>query len=257
VIVNPSSPLRRIPAALERRQQLVLDGVRYSIEMADLAHSRLRACLDVLSRPIKADQRMLTSAFLDAWSIVDSVHRLTKLLRHVRGLKQKSPVLELFYRNAAQVEQLRHIVQHMDGQENLEPGTPIWGVLGWAAMDSSDLRAIRSCMLIAGAIVQAEEHPFVNPGGQTIMPPVDLITLSIDRTKACLSDQLRRIEPVAREVEAVVAAYAAGDNTLGADAVVVMELSFDPAAEGAKFDGDDRLGLNVKQGPASPGAVQK
>ena len=42
MIIDEGSPFRRLPSELDRRQALFLDGIRYSVEMADLAHTRLR-----------------------------------------------------------------------------------------------------------------------------------------------------------------------------------------------------------------------
>jgi len=87
VIIGQESVLRRIPAALARTQSLFIEGIRFSIEMADLAHSRLRETLPPLSRmenPV-GESPSSVSAMLDAWSIVDSLHRLRGLLRHMPG----------------------------------------------------------------------------------------------------------------------------------------------------------------------------
>jgi len=45
MIIEDDSPFHQLPAALNRKQTLFLDGIRYSVEMADLAHSRLQAAL--------------------------------------------------------------------------------------------------------------------------------------------------------------------------------------------------------------------
>jgi hypothetical protein len=41
VVIPEDSPLRRPPLALSRRQVLVLDGIRYAADMADIAYERL------------------------------------------------------------------------------------------------------------------------------------------------------------------------------------------------------------------------
>ena len=44
MIISENSPFRKLPL-LDRKTSLFLDGIRYSIEMADLAYSRLYSVL--------------------------------------------------------------------------------------------------------------------------------------------------------------------------------------------------------------------
>jgi hypothetical protein len=93
--------LRRIPAALARNQALFIEGIRFSIEMADLAHRRLGETLPLLSRMEDPDGESPSnvSAMLDAWSIVDSLHRLRGLLKHMPGIEKRTriPPIRTFF----------------------------------------------------------------------------------------------------------------------------------------------------------------
>jgi hypothetical protein len=40
-VVRENSPLRRPARALSRRQVLIIDGIRYAADMADVAYERL------------------------------------------------------------------------------------------------------------------------------------------------------------------------------------------------------------------------
>jgi hypothetical protein len=60
----------------------MLDGIRYAIAMADLSYNRLTHTLAAaFQEPETCPNtfRIATAAFLDAWSMIDSVHRLGKL----------------------------------------------------------------------------------------------------------------------------------------------------------------------------------
>ncbi len=86
-IIGLNSPLRRLPLALERRQVLFIDGIRYSVGMVELAFNRLSETLKaaVLDRSRQRDTttpeglqsfqlevgHQITSALLDAWTVVD------------------------------------------------------------------------------------------------------------------------------------------------------------------------------------------
>jgi hypothetical protein len=40
-MIREDSPLRHPPTALSRRQAIILDGIRYAADMADVAYERL------------------------------------------------------------------------------------------------------------------------------------------------------------------------------------------------------------------------
>jgi hypothetical protein len=67
MIIDDGSPFMQLPAALNRKQALFLDGIRYSVEMATLAHARLRrTLLNHTQRTVEGepgDKQAETSAF--------------------------------------------------------------------------------------------------------------------------------------------------------------------------------------------------
>src|SRR6478672_5261734 len=72
VPLAPDSPLLNVPADAPRKQVLIIDGIRYSAAIGELAHSRLlRALGDVVK--VNNDHPLLRShivtATMDAWTI--------------------------------------------------------------------------------------------------------------------------------------------------------------------------------------------
>jgi len=49
-MLGPDSPLHRLPAGLHRRQELRLDGIGISIDMATMSYGRLQNSLLAYSR---------------------------------------------------------------------------------------------------------------------------------------------------------------------------------------------------------------
>src|SRR5216684_2838868 len=88
VIVTAESPLRRIPAALNRKQALFIDGIRIAAEMIDSAYVRLEDFL-LHSGEMRAGELRIAAPFLDAWSIVDSAHRFLGLIEQAPLFKGK------------------------------------------------------------------------------------------------------------------------------------------------------------------------
>ena len=120
MILKKDSVLRNIPTDLNRRQALFIEGIRFSIETADLAYLRLRDTLIVLGTRETADpdSPSTASAMLDAWSIIDSLHRLRGLMRNMPGIEKRDriPPIRAFFDSTTNVVKLRNTVQHLDNE---------------------------------------------------------------------------------------------------------------------------------------------
>jgi hypothetical protein len=225
MIIDRNSPLLRLPPQLNRRQALFLEGIRYSIQMADLSHFRLRENLFKLAVncPNNSDHLGFISALQDAWSIVDSVHRLRGLLNHAPGFKQKAPGQKLFILKTAEVEELRNIVQHLNEKIDktvIPQNVPLMGVLTWLAVINPEQKLSKSCALVAGSMYDTQDHKFVNPAGQTISLPVDLITLTASGYSSCLSKIMKYVEALTRELEMQIESQFKDLPSAGADMII-------------------------------------
>jgi hypothetical protein len=231
MIINDDSPLRRLPSQLDRKQTLFFDAIRYSIEMADLAHRRLQPVL--LEMTLDGDKKEsnhlnFVSAILDAWSVIDALHRLRGLLNQAPGVKQKSPGLRIFFQKTAQVEHLRNSVQHLNHQIKtlVNKGLPVWGDLSWFTMRDPETRIGHICTLVAGTMFTSKGHPMVDPMGRTLALPIDLITLSASGYSMCISDAMRDVEKLAKGIEAQVQPQIADLPRPGGDTIICAEIQF-------------------------------
>jgi len=149
------APVPVTPEAL-KKTVFYLDGLRYSFAMANLAARRITATLDVLISKRKAAESYedeITSALLDAWSLVDMCHRARELIRQIPGMSGKSPEVQTFLRATSQIEELRHYVQHFRSEIPNIPllSNPLWGALSWVdAHDESTCYTIFSGNLVPG-----------------------------------------------------------------------------------------------------------
>jgi hypothetical protein len=188
--VSDNSPLRRLPAALHRRQALALDGISVSVDMTMVAYWQLRVALWHHGR---ASERatswpLVLQAVTAAWSIVDDVHRIGVLVRRLPGLK-RGPAVTALLKAADQVESPRNAVQHLDGEieELPDSGRPLWGSLFWVKMASPDAKRLSVGLLVPGTLAPTHGVPVVNPLGREIELPIDLATLTAGRVTVCLS----------------------------------------------------------------------
>jgi hypothetical protein len=230
MIIDNNSPLRQIPTQTNRKQMLFFDGIRYSVEMTDLAHDRLRKTLYEIARSPTAPEphsHDFASAVLDAWSIVDLVHRLRGLLEQAPGVKQKSPALLLFMKKTEGIEKLRNSVQHLNQQIHriADLNIPVWGALSWVTMFDPELKSLWTCTLVAGTFFERSE-PLISPLGKEFHPPVDLITLQASNCSVCLSDAVRSVERMTRSLEDYLREQFKGLPHVGRDVLLCGEIIF-------------------------------
>lgn len=200
MIIGDDSPLRKRDRAIERKQTVFLDAIQYSVDMADLAHSRLQA---VLAAGAPSQEGPSVSVVLDAWSMVDSLHRLRELVDQMPGIKANSPTLQLLLRNTDDVEHLRNGVQHLRGSidELVTENVPLWGVLNWV-IPEPDGRSVQTAMFVSGTLSNYATLPLINPVGKQIRFPADHISLSAYGRSVNLSETMRRyVEPLVRRLE--------------------------------------------------------
>ena len=102
-IINKESSLKFIPENIEVRQRVLLDGIRYAVQMAELGFNRLEQTLSRLSSEmIKEGQlddqcksMLFPSAFLDAWAIIGAVERLRPIINAFSDVDQHESAIEL------------------------------------------------------------------------------------------------------------------------------------------------------------------
>jgi hypothetical protein len=178
-MIRENSPLRRPPAALSRRQVLILDGVRYAVDMAEIAYGRLSAHLHaVATSPTEPSVGDIASAMLDAWSIVDSAHRLRDLVANLPGLPN-APWRRILDQRTADVADLRDCVQHQLGEvERLASGGgQLWGYLSWVELQGNHPSG-RWHMLAAGSDYVGDSWLFIGPAVLPFSVPPDRIRLN-------------------------------------------------------------------------------
>ncbi len=208
MIIGSDSPFRQIPVELNQSQATFFDGIRYSVDMAEVAYERLRHSLysfaiETRGSESSPESKQLAAIFLDAWSIVDSAYRLREILDQMPGLpKGKSPKYQLFRRKTKEVEEFRHTIQHLNHELRTmaENGCPVWGALDWITVTDQKGGVFRSSMIVSGRFLPFK-LPICNPLGKDIELPVDHITLHLKKLTLSLSDTIRSIREVIVPIE--------------------------------------------------------
>jgi hypothetical protein len=200
MIITKDSPFRHLPAALDRRQTIFLDGIRYSVEIGELAYRRLVAVL--LEASNERDQMeegvslTYVSALLDAWCVVDSIYRLRGLLNHVPRHKKSDTPYKSFVRKTQAADEMRNIVQHLDTEiPKLERlNISAWGALSWGFVVDPKNGVINSCTFIPGTMLPEKGYQYLNPLGKEFHENIDQITLFAGACSMNLSECMRAVE---------------------------------------------------------------
>ncbi len=224
--ISKESPLRRLPSALNIRQTLFLDAIRYSAEMSFIAYSRLQEAL--LSLPYRDIIKNSTleiqseSIMLNAWSIIDSVYRLRILLEQFPHLKQKSSGLILFYQSTSRVENLRHSIQHINREIDslVKNKIPVLGTLSWVYSTEPD-KKMYLCNLQPGTIF-SRTVPFGRVP-KKVQIPLDNICIN-HQEKVCLNEVISQTGKLITMLEKNLATQIEHLPQAGADVLMVLEL---------------------------------
>lgn len=221
---------QRLPKNLDRRQTLFLDGIRFSVEIAETAYGGLCKTLLKLANSVIQKKRvridaLTVSAISDAWAIIDSVHRLCGLLRQMRGVKQNTPELNLLYRQAEKVEALRNTVQHLNNEidDLIRKNLPVWGTLSWVAIPNPANDLWYTCSLAPGTVF-GRPISIINPVGREPKPPIDMIELHAAET-VNLSKVIEKVDAVMSSMEKQIETQIKGTTQAGADLFLFLALA--------------------------------
>lgn len=226
VIIGPESPLRFLPTEMTRRQALLFEGIRFSIEMADVAHRRLRETLLRLT-DVDAPHEDVARAVEDAWSIIDSSHRLKGILQQAPGIahREKWPgIRQLLVDIAAPIDKVRNVFQHLnqDVERRLYQNWPLFGILHWFRLNS-DGNSGRVCSLMAGTIADGE-RPLMNVHGKRIYePPLGMIELQVESTTVSITELMEIVKRIAGDLERSIPSQ---ENRTPCDSLIRVDIQF-------------------------------
>jgi soluble cytochrome b562 len=129
MILKQDSIIRYLPIDLEKRQFVILDSIRFSLEMIDNSWLSLIHQIHELSQEKYAEAKDFPKLFKEAWSIIDNTQRLIKLHGLLKIKNQKNLMNEIAY-----IKDFRHTFQHLDERIDealLNFDFPIYGILTW------------------------------------------------------------------------------------------------------------------------------
>lgn len=241
-MIASDSPLRRLPAGIEPKQALFLDGIRHAAEIADLALRRLAATLTALalSQGDETQKKDYTAPFLDAWAFVDAIDRLRSLLHLLPGASRvpRTDGGPPFHEFTQTLRDVRNVGDHLATRADYvvaRQGAAL-GQLSWITVKDPDAGLLLSCAIVPGTIVDRTNIPLPNPASfEALAIPTDRITLTAGEHSVCFNDVMPEVERVVRALEEELARWMKHTNNegkaAGSDMLFVATLALDVGPE--------------------------
>jgi|GEM_PF-6138311 len=226
-LISSSSALRHIPLHVDSEDKVVLDGIRYSLEIADRAYRRLRETLWKVSSDRKSDHvERYVDIISDAWMVVDSLNRLHTLC--------DSDCIYLdhdYCRNYADalkpVVILRNANQHIKGRlgKIVADKESAWGAIAWTTCTTNPPTRAETHCFVAGT-ARTTDLQLPEPPERPFYMPVDGIVLRASKSEAFLSDLMLLTVEFVAQFDLDLSSLFPGDAPHIRDAHLIGELSF-------------------------------
>lgn len=226
-LVTSASALRRVPMIVADDDKVVLDGIRYSLEIADRAYKRLRHTLWEISQDPEAEHvELYVDVVSDSWTVVDSLHRLREMCEAGCSFLEHD-----FYRSYAHklgpVVLLRNSHQHMKGrlEKIVADRESAWGAISWFSLAENPPTHIDGHSLIAGTL-RSLENPTPDVPQHVFHMPVDAISVRAQMTEVSISQLMRLTGEFAEQLERDLSSAFPADALHGRDAYTRVTYKF-------------------------------
>lgn len=167
-MLSADSPFLNIPAQLDRKQAVFLDGIRHAVQISGLSYVRLCKSLTSIARIRNCDD--FSHVFLDAWAFIDAVDRFRFLWQEqpsysilAKHCQEKSSLSELQdIRNVRNVS--AHIAQKIDQIVSLN--SSVLGAISWVTLLSENPLNISTHFIRPGIMFDSMKGQFAMPNGE-------------------------------------------------------------------------------------------
>jgi hypothetical protein len=159
-LIRSDSPLIRLPRTVPAIQASLLDAVRLCAQFIDREYRRVEDSLTQITPDYDRALALGPAAIMDAWAIVDTVHRLRALVDRVAGDRNQK---RLFQKRTHDVEHLRNSFQHLVGDHRAltDADAPILGTLTWLCPVDIEKRTFCLWSFSPGRLRSVDPNSFV------------------------------------------------------------------------------------------------
>ena len=175
-VLLDNSVLHFLPKEIDGKQLMIIDSLRFTLEMIDFNYEELIKCLENIIT--KKEKKIHYKVFNYAWSIIDNSHRFVRLYKCLKP-SEDSLIERLSY-----LDKFRNAIQHVD--KNLEQShvkmldnrRPIYGAIKWFVSDFEKNKKY-SAILTSGIFNVKQLKPIVH-SGLNYQNMINEITLETD-----------------------------------------------------------------------------
>lgn len=220
MLLADESILRRLPPGLSPSQLVSLDAVRHAADIISLADERLRITLTEIARDVHTTQQQVTSAFSDAWSVIDAVDRIRSMVKLLVKKVDHSlrDDVEAFNNGTQTVRELRNLTDHLYQRVDqvLSSNMPAVGRLSWVTVFSTT--SARVCVLEPGSMrTQKKSLSLPDVGGGSVHLPTGVISLSAATYMTRFDDVLKAVARLLKALEQTVESFAVANDVVGVE----------------------------------------
>ncbi|WP_405246675.1 hypothetical protein [Cellulophaga sp. Asnod2-G02] len=138
MLLKESSVLRRLPL-LQEKQLLILDSLRFTIDIIDYNYNQLESGILGISQGKK--HKIHPQIFHYTWSMLDNIRRFIRLYKVLATDKNYALIAPIEYVNSP-----RNTYQHLDeriDESLIDSKQPFYGSLKWTFHDINSMEAYR------------------------------------------------------------------------------------------------------------------
>jgi len=167
-MLTVNSPFLNIPAQMDRKQAVFLDGICHAVQISHLSYTRL--CKSLTSISGSPDCNDFSHVFLDAWAFIDAADRF-------RFLWQQQPKPSLLAQSGQDdsalsgLQDIRnvrnvaaHIAQKIDQIVSLN--SSVLGEISWVTLLSEKPLRIKTHFIRPGVVFSNMSAQFAMPKGE-------------------------------------------------------------------------------------------
>lgn len=181
MIINSSSFLRRPPTNIHPEQIVVLNAIRFSVDICEVTFERLEKNLfDFTFNP--NGRNFIPLIFSDIWSIINNATILKNVICKHFEISEDDPLVI----GLKKLEGLRHSNQHIDERihqiKSLTDLPPIYGEVSWLTKENENESEGILSVIYSGTVYKDVNTKPENPAGKVNNKKINAIKFTgIDR----------------------------------------------------------------------------
>jgi hypothetical protein len=144
--------MNKLQNITDKRSIYLIEAVRISYSISEHSYENLYQALHKFN---DNEQKFDLSIYLNAWSLIDSLHRFGDCIKNIRGFSHKDERYKRFSGHLSEINIFRNYMQHLSAPKTSsklisDDTYPVMGALAWS-LDGSISRTIAYGTLPVGA----------------------------------------------------------------------------------------------------------